>query len=99
MAAKKLKKNPHIGERLDEYLAEEGLLEEVISLASKQMLARQLQAKMKSKRLTVAKMAHAMGTTRMQVHRILDPRNHNVTLATLKRAAAAIGSKLRLELV
>ena len=39
-----------------------------------------------------------MQTTGAQLDRLLDPENDSVTLATLKRAAKALGRTLRLEL-
>ncbi len=40
-----------------------------------------------------------MHTSRSQLDRLLDPEKESVTLATLQKAAAAIGSEVRLELV
>ncbi|HZL04635.1 MAG TPA: hypothetical protein VFE45_04315 [Coriobacteriia bacterium] len=37
-------------------------------------------------------------TSRPAVDRLLDPANRSVTLATLERAASAVGKKLRVEL-
>jgi len=39
-----------------------------------------------------------MKTSRRQLDRLLDPDNHSVTLATLRRAASAVGQNLRVEL-
>jgi len=39
-----------------------------------------------------------MGTSRAAVDRLLDPDNVGVTLATMSRAAAALGAKLRIGL-
>jgi len=41
----------------------------------------------------------ALHTSRSQVGRLLDPKDGNVTLATLQRAAEIVGRKVRLELV
>ena len=38
-------------------------------------------------------------TSRSQLDRLLDPENESVTLATLQKAATAIGREVRLELV
>jgi antitoxin HicB len=38
-------------------------------------------------------------TSHSQVSRLLDPRDGNVTLATLQRAARIVGCSLRLEVV
>ena len=40
-----------------------------------------------------------MGTSRSQVSRLLDPKDGNVTIATLQRAAREVGRSLRLELI
>jgi hypothetical protein len=39
-----------------------------------------------------------MKTSRRQLDRLLDPKNPSVTLATLRRAASAVGRNLRVEL-
>jgi transcriptional regulator with XRE-family HTH domain len=49
--------------------------------------------------LSRARLAAKMKTSRSQVDRLLDPKDGNVTLATLQRAATIVGRKLRLELV
>jgi transcriptional regulator with XRE-family HTH domain len=54
---------------------------------------------MKRARLTKSEMAQRMQTSRAAVDRLLDPRNHSVTLSTLERAAAAVGKRLKMELV
>jgi antitoxin HicB len=48
--------------------------------------------------LSKSEMAARMKTSRPSVDRLLDPSNPSVTLATLERAAAAVGRKLRVEL-
>lgn len=40
-----------------------------------------------------------MGTSRSQISRLLDPKDGDVTLLTLQRAAEMIGRKVRLEVV
>jgi hypothetical protein len=40
-----------------------------------------------------------MGTSRAHLDKLLDPENDKVQLDTVKRAAAAIGRQVRLELV
>jgi antitoxin HicB len=91
-------KNPHRGSNFDDFLAEEGLLEEVTLLATKKVLSLQIADAMKMQGLTKTALAAQMGTTRAQLDRLLDPDNDSVTLATLKRAAKALGKTLRLEL-
>jgi antitoxin HicB len=63
------------------------------------VLAWQLEAAMKDRKLSRKKLAERMHTSRNQVNRLLDPADGNVTLTTLQRAAEMIGRKVRLELV
>lgn len=92
-------KNPHIGTSLDSFLKEDGLYDEVVALAAKKKIARQLRERMERGDVSISGLAKVLRTSRNQVHRILDPRDHNVTLATLERAAAAVGCKVKLDLV
>ena len=87
------------GTHIEELLAEDGILEETTNAAIKSVLAWQLTQEMKRKKMTKLKMAAAMKTSRAQLDRVLDPKNNNVTFATLERAAKAVGRKLRMELV
>ena len=92
-------KKGRIGSSFDDFLAEQGLLEECEEQAIKQILADQIKAAMENERLTKAAMAERMKTSRRALDRLLDPTNTSVTLHTLQRAALAIGRQLRLELV
>ena len=91
------KKN--IGSTFDSWLREEGLYEEVSATAIKRVVARQVETAMRQKGLTKAEMARRMHTSRAAIDRLLDPANDAVTLATLHKAAAAVGREIRLELV
>jgi antitoxin HicB len=91
-------KNKHIGDNFDDFLREEGLLEEVEANAIKRMVAFQISQEMKRRKLTKTEMTHRMKTSRAALERLLDPRNPSVTLSTLERAASALGKKLRVEL-
>lgn len=93
------KANPHVGSLFDDFLKEEGIYDEVQTTAIKRVLAWQLENAMKERKLTKAAMAKRMNTSRAQLDRLLDPENDGVTLATLTRAAAVVGRKVRLELV
>ncbi len=88
----------HIGENFDDFLHEEGLLEEVEAVAIKRMVSFQIAQEMKRRRLTKTEMTHRMKTSRAALERLLDPDNPSVTLSTLERAASALGKKLRVEL-
>ena len=92
------KTNRHAGSTLESLLREDGLYDEVKTEAIKAVLAYKLEEAMKAQRLSKARMAERMATSRSQLDRVLDPANEGVTLATLKRAAAAVGMLLVLEL-
>lgn len=91
--------NPHIGSSFDDFLEEEGIKEEVHAYAIKRVLAWQIQQAMESEGISKSAMARRMNTSRSQLERLLDPANVSVQLDTIQRAAAAIGRRLRLELV
>jgi antitoxin HicB len=85
-------------ETFDDFLAEQGLLEEAEEVAIKRVLAWQIAEAMKEKGLTKTAMAALMHTDRRQLDRLLDPDNGSVTLSTLRRAATAVGRTLKIEL-
>lgn len=93
------KKRTHWGSTLDDFLKEEGIYEEANARVAKEMIAWSLQQAMRKKGLTKKRMAELMETSRAQVDRLLNPSDHNVTLATLEKAAAIVGRQLRIELV
>jgi antitoxin HicB len=84
---------------LDSFLKEEGRLEEFEAVAIKEVLAGQIAEAMRAQNLSRKRLAERMGTSRSQVGRLLDPKDGNVTLATLQRAARIVGRTLRLELL
>lgn len=93
-----MKRNRHIGSDFDDFLREESLLEEVQATAVKRVLASQLEKSMQEARLTKTAMARRMRTTRAQLDRLLNPENPSTTLATLVKAAQAVGKKLKISL-
>ena len=99
MTAQRKKKNPHWGSTVDDWLAEEGVLEEFRAVAIKEVIAWQIGQAMKKKKLSKNRMAELMETSRAQLDRLLDPKGGNVTLDTLHRAAYVLGRELRIELV
>lgn len=91
--------NKHIGSNFDDFLAEEGILDEVEALAMKRVLAWQIAQEMKRQKLTKTVMAEKMHTSRAALNRLLDEEDTSLTLATLSSAVAALGKKLKLQLV
>ena len=92
-------KKKNIGSSFDSWLREESIQQDVTAVAIKRVLARQVEAAMSDGGLSKAEMARRMRTSRSQLDRLLDPENDSVTLATLQKAAMAIGREVRLELV
>ncbi|MDS4031068.1 MAG: XRE family transcriptional regulator [Candidatus Contendobacter sp.] len=90
--------NPHIGSSLEEFLEEEGCLEEATATAVKRVLAWQIAERMKQEHITKAEMARRMRTSRSQLDRLLDPDKTTVQLNTLLEAAKVLGRQLRVEL-
>jgi hypothetical protein len=73
--------------------------DEFEAIAVKEVLAWQIAQAMKEKNISRNCLAQRMKTSRSQIGRLLDPKDGNVTLATLQRAARRVGRTLRLELV
>jgi plasmid maintenance system antidote protein VapI len=53
---------------------------------------------MKKRKISKARMAKLLRTSRTQVDRILDPTN-DITLSSLQRAAAIVGRRVTIQLV
>ena len=90
------KKN--LGSSIDDFLKKENIFEEAQAQAIKQIVALQLARAMKKKKISKARMAALLKTSRSQVDRILDPKR-DVTLSSLQRAAALVGQRVVVELV
>jgi transcriptional regulator with XRE-family HTH domain len=88
-----------LGSSLDDFLADEGILEEATSRAQKKVLAWQIGQAMKEQKISKRAMAKRMNTSHAAVLRLLNPDNTSVTLRTMQRAAAVLGKQVRLELV
>ncbi|MGH9602548.1 MAG: helix-turn-helix domain-containing protein [Terriglobales bacterium] len=89
----------HTGSSFDNFLEEEGLLDETEALAVKRVIAWQLRRAMKRRNITKYAMAKHLRTSRSQVDRLLDPQHTGVTIGTITRAAKAVGHTLRLNMV
>jgi len=90
------KKN--MGSSIDDFLRDEGILEEAQSQAVKEVVAWQLAQAMKEKKISKNRMAALLKTSRTQVDRLLDGKN-DVTLSSLQRAAAVVGRRISIQLV
>jgi predicted XRE-type DNA-binding protein len=88
------KMNKYIGSTFDDFLKEE-----VENDSIKKIIAFQLQETIKVENLTKTELAKKLETSRAAVDRLLDPYNESVTLFTLKKAAAIVGKRIKMELV
>jgi antitoxin HicB len=88
----------NLGSSVDDFLNEEGILEETQAQAIKEVVAWQLAQAMKKRKLSKSRMAALLKTSRTQVDRLLDPKN-DITLSSLQRAAAMVGRRVVIELV
>ena len=88
----------HLGSSIDDFLKKEGIFEEAQGQAIKEVVAWQLAEAMKKRKISKARMAALLKTSRTQVDRLLDPKN-DITLSSLQRAAAIVGRRVLIELV
>jgi antitoxin HicB len=95
----KTSSHAHTGSSFESFLKEHDLYEEVTAEAVKVVIAWQIRSAMKAQGISKTRMAARIRTSRAQLERLLDPTNDKVQLDTLKRAAAALGRKIRLELI
>ena len=87
-----------MGSSIDDFLKKEGIFEEAQAQAIKEVVAWQLAEAMKKRKISKARMAALLKTSRTQVDRLLDPQN-DITLSSLQRAAAMVGRRVLIELV
>ena len=88
----------NMGSSIDDFLKKENILAEAQAQAIKGVVAWQLAKAMKKKKLSKARMAVLLKTSRSQLDRILDPKS-DITLSSLQRAAALVGQRVVIELV
>ncbi len=92
-------RNRHVGSSFDDFLTEEGIDAQANAVALKRVIAWQLEKAMKVLKINKADMARRMGTSRAQLDRVLDADSLALTLDTLTKAAAAVGKRVKIELV
>jgi antitoxin HicB len=95
----KVPENAHRGSDFGDFLAEEGLLPEVAVLALKRVVAIQLQQILEQEHVTKSQLARRMKTSRASLDRLLDPANPSLTVASIGKAAAALGRKVEVRFV
>lgn len=88
----------HLGGDFDDFLRDEGVLDDAEAVAAKRVIAFQIAQEMERTHITQSELAKRMKTSRSAVERLLDPTNPSVTLSTLERAASAVGKRLKIQL-
>ncbi|SDO20403.1 Helix-turn-helix domain-containing protein [Pseudomonas arsenicoxydans] len=91
--------NKHIGSDFDDFLTEQGLLEETSAAALKRVITWQIQESMKAQGISIFALAKRMHTSRTLVTRVLDAEDAGMTIATLAKAARALGQSVEVRLV
>jgi len=81
-------------ETLSGFFEELGEKEDLELLTSKKLLAHRIEKSMTRQGFSKSALAVAMSTSRTVVHRLLDPTDTSVTLATLSKASKALGIPL-----
>lgn len=89
----------HIGTSLDDFLAEEDLLEDATVIAVKRTIVWQIKKEMELQNITKTNLAKRMKTSRNAINRLLDDSNTYLTLTILVKAAVALNKTIRVELV
>lgn len=87
----------HMGSSIEDFLKNEDIFEEAQAQAIKEVVAWQLAQAMRKKKISKARMATLLRTSRTQVDRLLDPKN-DITLSSLQRAAAIVGRRVMINL-
>ncbi len=82
-----------------DFLAGEGILPKVEVLALKSVVSLQLQQILEQEMVTKTALVSRMKTSRASPDRMLDPSNPSLTVASLGKAAAALGRKVELRFV
>ena len=87
-----------MGSHFETFLADEGTLASATAVALQRALVREIARAMKAGRVSTAELARRMKTRPAVVHALLDRGNARVTLATINKAAMALGRTLRFQL-
>ena len=87
----------HIGSKFDDFLEEEGLLQESEAVALKRVIAYELEQKMLEDNISLSRLAKELETSRTAIARILDPKNTSITLNTIEKVAKYLGKRIILK--
>lgn len=91
-------KRKHLGSRFEDFLAEDGILEECRASAIKFKIAHELERAMSERKISKAEIARQLNTSRTGVDRLLDPQNTSITLNTMAKVAHLLGKRIEFAL-
>ncbi|WP_061542134.1 XRE family transcriptional regulator [Collimonas fungivorans] len=89
----------HMGSSFDDSLREDATLQEIAAVAVKRVIVWQIASEMKRQKITKTALAREMHTGRAALNRLLDESDTSLALTTLVGVAAALGKKIKIELV
>lgn len=89
-----MKNSQCIGSNFNDFLLEEGLLEESEAIAIKRVIAYALEQKMLNENISINRLAKELETSRSAISRILDPENTSITLNTIEKVAKYLGKRI-----
>jgi predicted XRE-type DNA-binding protein len=88
----------HLGSKFEDFLAEEGILEQCRAAAIKFKITLELEKAMKERKMSKAEIAQRLKTSRTAVDRLLDPENTSITLNTMAKVANLLGKRIEFAL-
>jgi antitoxin HicB len=91
-------KRKYLGSNFEDFLAEDGILEECRAAAIKFKIARELEKVMSERNISKAEIAKRLKTSRTGVDRLLDPENTSITLNTIAKVAHLLGKRIEFAL-
>ena len=91
-------KRNHLGSNFEDFLAEDGILEECRASAIKFKIAHELAKAMRQRKISKVEIARQLKTSRTGVDRLLDPDNTSITLNTMAKVARLLGKRIEFSL-
>lgn len=91
-------KRKHLGSKFEDFLAEDGILEQCRASAIKFKIAREIEKAMMERKISKAEIAKRLKTSRTGVDRLLDPENTSITLNTMAKVANLLGKRIEFTL-
>ena len=88
----------NIGSSFEEFLADDGILEECRATAIKFKIAHELEKAMRKNHISKMEMARRLKTSRTGLDRLLDPANTSITLNTMAKVAHLLGKRVEFSL-